>query len=369
MIADNKIPAIRFMGFNGDWEEKELGDESIDISAGGDVNKIQLKSSGKYPVLANALTRDGIVGYYQNEFRIKAPAVTVTGRGDVGHAKARHVNFTPVVRLLSVTTKHDVEFLEKAINNQTVRVESTGVPQLTVPQFSKYEISFPQDIAEEVKIGENFQQLDGLIAQHQKKHDKLLNIKKALLEKMFPRQGAAIPEIRFKGFGGDWKEEKLGDITKITTGNSNREDSGLDGEYTFFDRSEDIRTSDIYLFDCEAIIVAGEGSDFVPKYFVGKFDLHQRTYAITNFDEGDSKFLFYYIHLFRKHFLDHAVGSTVKSLRLPMFQIMPIRHPEKNEQAKIGKLFKQLDRLLIQHKKQLKKLKNIKQACLEKMFV
>lgn len=83
---------------------------------------------GKYPVIANALTDEGIIGYYSNEYRIKAPAVTVTGRGDVGHARARKINFTPVVRLLSVVSKHDVDFLAESINQNDIVLESTGVP-------------------------------------------------------------------------------------------------------------------------------------------------------------------------------------------------------------------------------------------------
>lgn len=137
-------------------------------------------------------------------------------------------------------------------------------------------------------------------------------------------------------FSGEWCERLLGDISKITTGSSNRQDSHLNGEYTFFDRSEDIRTSDSYLFDCEAVIVPGEGQDFVPKYFKGKFDLHQRTYAIMDFPQCDGRFLFYAIHFFRSHFLSHAVGSTVKSLRLPMFQKMKLNLPSFEEQQKIA---------------------------------
>ena len=106
-------------------------------------------------------------------------------------------------------------------------------------------------------------------------------------------------ELRFKDENGNefprWEVKKLGEIAKITTGSSNREDSNLDGEYTFFDRSQDIRSSNRYLFDAEAIIVPGEGQVFVPKYFKGKFDLHQRTYAIMDFKDIDGIFLFYSI--------------------------------------------------------------------------
>ena len=146
-----------------------MGEVSTEIVAGGDIDNNKISITGKYPVLANALTNNGVVGYYQDDFRIKAPAITVTGRGDVGHAKARKVDFTPVVRLLSIKTNHDVDFLENAINNHKVLVESTGVPQLTVPRLSKYEIYFPKNIEEEKTIGAFFLELDNLITLHQRK--------------------------------------------------------------------------------------------------------------------------------------------------------------------------------------------------------
>ena len=149
------------------WEQRKLGDIASDMVAGGDIDKDLILAEGQYPVIANALTGDGIVGYYDKEYRVNAPAVTVTGRGDVGHAKARLVNFTPVVRLLSVKSEHDVFFLENAINTLKIVIESTGVPQLTVPQLAKYEVAFPRQLDEEEHIGVFFKQLDHLITLHE----------------------------------------------------------------------------------------------------------------------------------------------------------------------------------------------------------
>ena len=165
-----KTPEIRFKGFTDDWEQRKLGEEAIEIIAGGDIDKSMVVENGKYPIYANALTDDSIVGYYDDYFRVKAPAVTVTGRGDVGHAQARTIDFTPVVRLLSIRSNHDCYFLENAINNHKVVVESTGVPQLTVPQLSSYKIHFPQNIDEEKQIGAYFRNLDHLITLHQQKY-------------------------------------------------------------------------------------------------------------------------------------------------------------------------------------------------------
>ncbi|MCH3973818.1 MAG: restriction endonuclease subunit S [Bifidobacterium tibiigranuli] len=176
-------PEIRFPGFTDAWEQRKLGDEA-EILAGGDIDRTKLDVNGKYPVIANALTGDGIVGYYDDEYRIKAPAVTVTGRGDVGRAQVRTVDFTPVVRLLSVKSIHDVYFLENAINNHKVLVESTGVPQLTAPQLANYTI-WSASLEEEAKSGAFFKNMNGLIALHQRKLSHLQQQKKALLQQMF----------------------------------------------------------------------------------------------------------------------------------------------------------------------------------------
>lgn len=184
-----KIPEIRFAKFTEDWEQRKLGEEAFEMVAGGDIDKDLILEEGRYPVIANALSNDGIVGYYASEFRIKAPAVTVTGRGDVGHAKARSVDFTPVVRLLSIKSDHDVFFLENAINTLQIVVESTGVPQLTVPQLAKYEIAFPKSLEEEKQIGTLFCHLDNLITLHQRKYNELKEVKKFMLQNMFPQKG------------------------------------------------------------------------------------------------------------------------------------------------------------------------------------
>lgn len=178
------VPEMRLPGFTDAWEQRKLGDIASDMVAGGDIDKDLILAEGQYPVIANALTGDGIVGYYDKEYRVNAPAVTVTGRGDVGHAKARLVNFTPVVRLLSVKSEHDVFFLENAINTLKIVIESTGVPQLTVPQLAKYEVAFPRQLDEEEHIGAFFKQLDNLITLHQCKLEKCKKIKEGMMQQL-----------------------------------------------------------------------------------------------------------------------------------------------------------------------------------------
>jgi type I restriction enzyme, S subunit len=180
-----------------------------------------------------------------------------------------------------------------------------------------------------------------------------------------------VPKLRFPEFqdAEAWKLKTLGEISKITTGSSNREDSTTrSGAYTFFDRSQDIRTSNIYLFDGEAVIVAGEGQEFMPKYFVGKFDLHQRTYAIMDFQSCCGLYLFYYIYQFRAYFLAQAVGSTVKSLRLPMFQNMPIGLPAPKEQKKIAECLSSVDELIAAQARKVDALKTHKKGLMQQLF-
>lgn len=179
-----RVPKRRFPGFEGEWEEKKLGEIS-NITAGGDVDKDKLLTKGNYPVLANAHTNEGIIGYYEENYQIEAPAVTVTGRGDIGFAKARKENFTPVVRLLSIKSKHNVDFLAEAINQNKVIFESTGVPQLTIPKLSNYKIYFPSEVDEENSIGNFLVSLDSLITLQQHKLDKLNDLKKAYLNELF----------------------------------------------------------------------------------------------------------------------------------------------------------------------------------------
>lgn len=182
--GDQSEPEMRFPDFTGAWVKRQLGEESIEILAGGDVDNSKLVSTGKYPVVANSLTNDGIVGYYEDEYRVQAPAVTVTGRGDIGHAQVRTTSFTPVVRLLSIVSRHNADFLSETINSKDIVVESTGVPQLTVPLLSRYRIAFPPTLDEECVVGEFFANLDRLIATRQRQVKKYRMIKQGMMKEL-----------------------------------------------------------------------------------------------------------------------------------------------------------------------------------------
>lgn len=145
---------------------------------------------------------------------------------------------------------------------------------------------------------------------------------------------------------GEYSLVSITELADVTTGNSNTVDATDDGQYPFFDRSRVIKRSDKYLFDCEAIIVPGEGQQFVPRYYCGKFDLHQRAYAVIPKESINGRFLFYSIIANMKHFEQVATGSTVKSLRYNSFETLKVRVPPRIIQDKIDSILTPIDELI-----------------------
>lgn len=161
-----------------------------------------------------------------------------------------------------------------------------------------------------------------------------------------------------------WETKKLGEICEISTGKSNTEDAVPDGKYAFFDRSKTVKKSSKYLFDCDAIIVAGEGQTFMPKFYSGKFDLHQRAYALFNFAKNVSiSYVYAYLIYIHKYFESVAVGATAKSLRLRHFQDLLIPLPPLSEQKRIvvilDKTFAAISDTKINANKNLENARNI----------
>ena len=133
-----------------------------------------------------------------------------------------------------------------------------------------------------------------------------------------------------------WEIIPMGQLCSIKSGKSDTQDAVEDGPYAFFDRSRTIKRSSRYLYDCEALIIPGEGTEFLPKHFIGKFDLHQRAYALSGFSARiDVKFLYYFLHHVCDYFPRVAVGATVKSLRLRHFEQLPVSVTGLPEQQRI----------------------------------
>lgn len=273
-----------------------------------------------------------------------------------------------VIRARAITDKLNEKFLIYLFQSDKFRTQvikcGQGAIRANIGQkdLAKIKMEIPP-LPEQIKIAEILSTWDNAIQTTEKQLANSQQQKKALMQMLLSG------EKRVAGFSGEWCECYLSEIAYITTGSSNRQDSSSEGEYTFFDRSEDIRKSNIYLFDKEAVIVAGEGQQFTPKYFVGKFDLHQRTYAIMDFQLCVGKFIYYLIDFKKDYFLSQAVGSTVKSLRLPMFQKMKLMLPKSiEEQQKIAEILTTADQEIETLQKKLECLKLEKRALMQKLL-
>ena len=201
--------------------------------------------------------------------------------------------------------------------------------------------------------------LDERIATQNKIIDKLQSLIKGISSRIF----ASIQGIEYR----------MGDIVTITNGNSNVQDAvtqSKEGLYPFFDRSEDIKYLPTFLFDKEAIIYPGEGTEFMPRYFKGKFALHQRCYAIFDFNEIiNARFLYFYLKTRNSYFVKNAVGSTVPSLRLDTFQKLKVIIPPKKIQHSVSLCLSSMEQKCNVEKKILQKLLKQKLYLLRQMFI
>ncbi|EHZ2753940.1 restriction endonuclease subunit S, partial [Vibrio vulnificus] len=257
---------------------------------------------------------------------------------------------------------------------------------------------------EQTAIGNYFQKLDSLINQHQQKHDKLSHLKKAMLEKMFPKQGETVPEIRFKGFGGEWEEKPFGTcFANVPNNTLSRAElnyrTGLaknihygdilikfgetldaDSELIPFITNNDVanklkhtalQSGDIVIADAAEDNTVGKCVELINVGDLLVFSgLH--TIAVRPTQPFGSKYLGYYLNSGSYHDQLSSLmqGTKVLSISKTAIQNTLVVFPNNvEEQAAIGNYFQKLDALINQHQQQITKLNNIKQACLSKMFV
>ena len=256
------------------------------------------------------------------------------------------------------------DFLHYIIaNNKFINFAMSGAKGVKMPrgdkeQMKTYKIGLPSK-EEQRKIADLLRLLDERIATQNKIIDKLQSLIKGISGRIF----ASIQGIEYR----------MGDIASITNGDSNVQDAvteSNDGLYPFFDRSEDIKYLSTFLFDKEAIIYPGEGAEFIPRYFKGKFALHQRCYAIFDFNEIiDAQYLYFYLKTQNSYFVRNAVGSTVPSLRLDTFQKLKVVVPPKKIQYSVSLCLSSMEQKFNIEKDILQMLLKQKQYLLRQMFI
>lgn len=379
----SKAPKLRFPEFKGEWEEKELG-EVGDVTASGDLEadsfSKELTEQHIYPIYSNAIVNEGLYGY-STHFKHLPNSITITARGTLGVAFVRQTKFTGIGRLLVVSNivNSDASFLKENWNFLAkIPFENGGIPQLTAVKAKAIKLLYPS-LEEQQKIADCLSALDEQIAAEEEALEALKAYKKGLLQQLFPQEMynnypppltfSKLPKLRFTGFEGEWEEVKLGEICNITNGKANVQDHIEGGRYPLFDRSEVVKASNEYFLDCETVILPGEGIRFTPKYYKGKFNLHQRAYALKDFS-CSGLFLYYAIYAKKDLLATKAVQSTVLSLRLPILQNFEIYIPiDIAEQEKIANCLSSLDELIEAKNKKIELLESYKKGLLQQMFV
>ena len=250
-------------------------------------------------------------------------------------------------------------FSSMSFHHQIRRIaQGTKIYSINSKNFSECYVGIPSK-DEQQKIADLLRLIDERIATQNKIIDKLQSLIKGISSRIF----TSIQGIEYR----------MGDIVTITNGNSNVQDAvtqSKDGLYPFFDRSEDIKYLPTFLFDKEAIIYPGEGTEFMPRYFKGKFALHQRCYAIFDFNEIiNARFLYFYLKTRNSYFVKNAVGSTVPSLRLDTFQKLKVIIPPKKIQHSVSLCLSSMEQKCNVEKKILHKLLKQKQYLLRQMFI
>ncbi|MGI5872045.1 MAG: restriction endonuclease subunit S, partial [Bacillota bacterium] len=257
-----------------------------------------------------------------------------------------------------------------------------GLLNITAEDFFDIDLFLPPKKQEQEKIGSFFRALDNLITLHQRKHEKLVSIKKALLEKMFPKNGTKIPEIRFSGFTDAWEQRRLGECF------DERQERSAEGELISVTINFGIKKFD----ELGRHDNSSDDKSHYKKVVLGDIAYNSMrmwqgasgyspyngilspAYTVITPRDGVSSLFFSYvlkretmIHTFQNR--SQGITSDTWNLKFPAFSEIDTMLPTKQEQEKIAVFFREIDSLITLHQRELEKLRNIKKACLEKMFV
>ena len=389
MDNHKKVPSIRFKGFTNDWEQYKLSD-IVTISKGTQINRANLYNYGKYYVLNGGMTPSG----YTNTFNTKANTISVSeGGNSCGFVAYNTVDFWSGGHNYTLLhPKINVKFLYQYLKQQEAKIMAlrvgSGLPNIQKNRLSVVLISVP-NVHEQKIVSDFLFYIDNLITLHQQKHDKLLNIKKAMLKKMFPKEGEKVPEIRFKGFSDDWEQHKLGDMIEYIVDNRGKNpryyctegipviDNYMIKNTLYPEINTANRFIDEGLFesfirkynekDDVLITLVGNGIGNVTLFPDDKAVIIQNTLGLRAKD--DKRFLLFLLMAYNKKLVALDRGMAQPSIRQDELLDLDIYVPDGEEQTKIGMYFVNLDNLSTLHQRKIEKLKNIKKAMLEKMFV
>ena len=374
-----KSPKIRFKGFDGDWEQRKLGDVVDSVDTGkSKFNKED--SSGEYPILGST----SVIGYddkydYEGDFILTA-RVGANAGNLYRHAGKVKISDNTVF----IQTSQNIEFLYQLLIQFDVKKLSfgTGQPLVKASELKNLELMMPTDMKEQMRIGMYLKNLDNLITLHQKKCEQLTILKKYMLQKMFPQNGSDKPEIRFEGFTDDWEQRKLGEVFQEYSEKNHPELPALTiiqgGGTVLRDESDrnlqyDKSSLSGYKMVCE--------DDFIVhlRSFEGGLEksnhngLISPAYHTFHGDNVDSRFYYPYFrsYEFIKHKLvPHVYGiRDGRSIDIDGMKTIEIPWTSYGEQKKIGDYIESLDHLITLHQQKCDELRNAKKFMLQNMFI
>lgn len=416
-------PEIRINGFEDSWEEQKLLGciQKITDFRGRTPKKLGMDwSESGYLALSALNVKDGYIDFAQDvhygdqELYDKWMAGNELHKGQVlftTEAPMGNVAQVPDNRkyiLSQRTIAFDVnkdliteDFLATVLRTPKVFSDLTALSSggtakgVSQKSLAAVDIIIPKDLKEQEQLATYLGGIDYVITLHQQEYDKLVNNKKAILEKMFPKEGFDVPEIRFKGFDEPWKKTKLGDlVNRVVRKNSNNESDlaltisaqyGLVDQITYFNNrvaSKDV--SNYYLMFNGEFAYNKSSSDGFPYGAVKRLDLYEKgvlstlyiVFDIKNKEKTNSNFLTVFFDTNRWHkavserAAEGARNHGLLNITTDDFFDIDLHVPKtEKEQALIGEYFNNLDGLIFLHQQELEKLKNIKAALLEKMFV
>lgn len=240
----------------------------------------------------------------------------------------------------------------------------SGIPKINREELAEYRMRVPNS-AEQGAIGQALDDADDLIATLEHLIAKKQAIKQGMMQQLLTGR------TRLLNFTESWDRRTLGEVTRIKTGSRNNQDKQAGGKYPFFVRSATIERIDSYSYDCEAILVPGEGGiGSIFHYINGKFEVHQRVYKISEFAaDASGRFVYYFMRqYFGAHAMENSVKATVDSLRLPTFKNFHLRLPTRDEQDAIVRVLDDAETEVATLEDRLTKARAIKAGMMQQLL-
>ena len=380
MTKKSDAPAIRFKGFSDAWEQRKAK-EICSIGTGKSNTQDQV-DDGKYPFYIRS-----DVPVRSNKYLYDCEAVITIGDGNIGKV-FHYVNgkFDLHQRCYKMTDFKDIwgkyffyYFSTKFYDRAMKMTAKATVDSVRLEMISEMDIKKPPQISEQKQIAEFFANLDNLITLHQRKFEKLTNVKKSMLEKMFPQNGSSYPEIRFKGFTDPWEQRKFEEIA-VRSSVICSDDTLPRVEYEDIVSGTGRLNKDIYAKQSiksgiafhQGDVLYGKLRPYLQNWLLPTFDgLAVGDFWVLQPQNADSSFLYRLIQ--SRQFDEVANQSTGTKMPRADWKLVSktvFSIPSNiSEQAAIGTYFTALDSLITLHQRELEKLQNIKKSMLEKMFV